>query len=246
MAAAEVPTARAHVCTTAEEAAAALDAFGRAVRRQGRRPRRRQGRRRHRRPRRGARPRGGLRAGGDRGVPRRPRGLALRDHRRHDRLPAAAGPGLQADLRRRRGPQHRRHGRLHPAALGARRTWSPRCCATCSSRPSTRWPAAAPPSPGCSYAGLALTSRGTRVVEFNARFGDPETQPLLALLDSPLSPLLMGAADRHPGTGGRRRAWKAGAAVAVVMASGGLPGVVVLRRRDHRDRGGRGARRTCT
>ena len=53
------------------------------------------------------------------------------------------------------------------------------------------------PFKGLLYIGLALTSRGVRVVEFNARFGDPETQPLLALLDqeaSPLSALLMGAA----------------------------------------------------
>ena len=50
------------------------------------------------------------------------------------------------------------------------------------------------PFAGLLYAGLALTARGTRVVEFNARFGDPETQPLMALLDSPLSPLLYAAA----------------------------------------------------
>jgi phosphoribosylamine---glycine ligase len=59
-------------------------------------------------------------------------------------------------------------------------------------------------------------------VEFNARFGDPETQPLLALLDSPLSPLLVGAA-----TGTLRDVppmiWKPGAAVTVVMASRGYP-----------------------
>ena len=70
--------------------------------------------------------RGGVRARRDRGVPRRARGLAVRAvqlerGRRRDRLPAAAGAGLQADLRRRRGPQHRRHGRLHAAALGAGR-----------------------------------------------------------------------------------------------------------------------------
>ena len=54
------------------------------------------------------------------------------------------------------------------------------------------------PFAGLLYAGLALTSRGVRVVEFNARFGDPETQPLLALLDSPLG----GAAARPPPTAG--------------------------------------------
>jgi phosphoribosylamine--glycine ligase len=78
------------------------------------------------------------------------------------------------------------------------------------------------PFRGLLYAGLALTSRGVRVVEFNARFGDPETQPLLALLDSPLSPLLVGAATGTlasvpPPT------WKDGAAVTVVMASRGYP-----------------------
>ena len=78
------------------------------------------------------------------------------------------------------------------------------------------------PFTGLLYAGLALTSRGTRVIEFNARFGDPETQPLLALLESPLSPLLYGAAtgtlaDVPPPV------WTPGAAVAVVMASRGYP-----------------------
>jgi phosphoribosylamine--glycine ligase len=53
------------------------------------------------------------------------------------------------------------------------------------------------PFSGLLYAGLALTSRGVRVIEFNARFGDPETQPLLALLESPLGVLLKAAADGH-------------------------------------------------
>ena len=50
------------------------------------------------------------------------------------------------------------------------------------------------PFTGLLYAGLALTSRGVRVIEFNVRFGDPETQPLLTLLESPLGELLMAAA----------------------------------------------------
>jgi phosphoribosylamine--glycine ligase len=78
------------------------------------------------------------------------------------------------------------------------------------------------PFAGLLYAGLALTAHGVRVVEFNARFGDPETQVLMALLDSPLSPLLLGAAT---GTlaGVAPPRWRPGAAVTVVMASGGYP-----------------------
>ena len=75
---------------------------------------------------------------------------------------------------------------------------------------------------GLLYAGLALTRRGVRVVEFNARFGDPETQPILALLDSPLGALLKAAADGVLHEVDRPR-WKPGAAVAVVMASAGYP-----------------------
>ncbi|MEJ7831999.1 MAG: phosphoribosylamine--glycine ligase [Nocardioides sp.] len=78
------------------------------------------------------------------------------------------------------------------------------------------------PFAGLLYAGLALTSQGVRVIEFNARFGDPETQPLLALLDSPLSPLLLGAATGTLDDVDPPR-WKDGAAVAVVLASKGYP-----------------------
>jgi phosphoribosylamine--glycine ligase len=76
---------------------------------------------------------------------------------------------------------------------------------------------------GLLYIGLALTARGPRVVEFNARFGDPETQVVLALLDSPLGGLLAAAATgqlhRHPPL-----AWRNGAAVTVVIAAPGYPG----------------------
>lgn len=75
---------------------------------------------------------------------------------------------------------------------------------------------------GLLYAGLALTKRGTKVIEFNARFGDPETQPLMALLDSPLGVLLKAAADGTLHETAPPR-WKSGAAVAVVMASAGYP-----------------------
>ena len=78
------------------------------------------------------------------------------------------------------------------------------------------------PFTGLLYAGLALTSRGVRVIEFNVRFGDPETQPLLTLLESPLGELLMAAAT---GTLSDVAApvFADGAAVAVVMASRGYP-----------------------
>ena len=80
------------------------------------------------------------------------------------------------------------------------------------------------PFQGLLYAGLALTSRGVRVVEFNARFGDPETQVLLPRLRTPLAGLLHAAA-----TGGLHDTtldWSDDAAVTVVMAAMGYPGRV--------------------
>lgn len=82
------------------------------------------------------------------------------------------------------------------------------------------------PFSGLLYAGLALTSRGVRVIEFNARFGDPETQALLALLETPLSALLMGAARGTLAEVGLPR-WRSGAAVTVVVASEGYPAAPV-------------------
>ena len=78
------------------------------------------------------------------------------------------------------------------------------------------------PFQGLLYAGLALTGRGLRVVEFNARFGDPETQALLPLLDSPLGELLLAAAEGQLAEVEAPR-WRDGAAVTVVVAADGYP-----------------------
>lgn len=79
------------------------------------------------------------------------------------------------------------------------------------------------PFVGLLYAGLALTSKGLRVVEFNVRFGDPETQAVLALLETPLAGVLHAAARGQLDTVGDL-AWREGAAVVVVSAADGYPG----------------------
>ena len=79
------------------------------------------------------------------------------------------------------------------------------------------------PFVGLLYAGLALTSRGPSVVEFNCRFGDPETQSVLALLETPLSGLLMACATGTLAAAEPLR-WRAGASVTVVVAAEGYPG----------------------
>jgi phosphoribosylamine--glycine ligase len=79
------------------------------------------------------------------------------------------------------------------------------------------------PFAGLLYVGLALTADGPKVIEFNCRFGDPETQVVLALLETPLAGLLYAAATgqlaEHPPL-----RWRPGAAVTVVVASAGYPG----------------------
>ncbi|MFD3997857.1 phosphoribosylamine--glycine ligase [Streptomyces sp. NPDC058583] len=78
------------------------------------------------------------------------------------------------------------------------------------------------PFSGLLYAGLAITSRGVRVIEFNARFGDPETQVVLARLRTPLASVLLNAAngtlDSEPPLN-----WRDEAAVTVVIASHNYP-----------------------
>lgn len=76
------------------------------------------------------------------------------------------------------------------------------------------------PYQGVLYVGLALTSKGPKVVEFNARFGDPETQVLLDRLETPLGGLLMACAT---GELGLDPVFKEGSAVTVVIAAQNYP-----------------------
>ncbi|MCX5606702.1 phosphoribosylamine--glycine ligase [Streptomyces sp. NBC_00047] len=78
------------------------------------------------------------------------------------------------------------------------------------------------PFSGLLYAGLAITGRGTRVIEFNARFGDPETQVVLARLRTPLAGVLLNAANGTLDVQPPLR-WSEDAAVTVVIASHNYP-----------------------
>lgn len=79
------------------------------------------------------------------------------------------------------------------------------------------------PFSGLLYAGLAITANGPAVVEFNCRFGDPETQAVLALLESPLGQLLHATATGTLADFGPL-AWRDGYAVTVVVAAENYPG----------------------
>ena len=76
---------------------------------------------------------------------------------------------------------------------------------------------------GCLYAGLMITADGPKVVEFNARFGDPETQVVLPLLRSDLVEIMTACARGDGSLKDRDIRWSDGAAVCVVLASGGYP-----------------------
>lgn len=78
------------------------------------------------------------------------------------------------------------------------------------------------PFVGCLYVGLALTAVGPRVIEFNCRFGDPDVQPVLALIDSPVGQLLLAAAEGRLDEVEPPR-FKDAASVTVVLASRGYP-----------------------
>jgi len=75
---------------------------------------------------------------------------------------------------------------------------------------------------GFLYAGLIMTVDGPKVLEFNVRLGDPETQPLMHRMTTDFAPVLMSAARGELGR--HKLEWRRGASVCVVMASGGYPG----------------------
>jgi phosphoribosylamine--glycine ligase len=81
------------------------------------------------------------------------------------------------------------------------------------------------PFKGCLYAGIMVTNQGPKVLEFNVRFGDPETQPVLMRLKSDLGELLKAAADGKLAEFGPAE-WDPRPAVCVVMAAEGYPGTV--------------------
>lgn len=82
------------------------------------------------------------------------------------------------------------------------------------------------PFTGCLYAGLMLTADGPQVLEWNARFGDPETQALVPLLESDLLELLMATDPAYSlrRLASLRPSWRSGACLTVVAASAGYPG----------------------
>ncbi len=133
--------------------------------------------------------------------------------------------GSQGGPRRRRRAEHRRHG-----DRTRRRRWSTTALAQRIVEtlfvPTVRALAeAGRPFRGLLYGGLMLTpDRGPMVIEWNCRFGDPETQSVLMRLDEDLLPWLAGAA-RGSAAGRARRARAPGVGVCVVLAAARYPGV---------------------
>ena len=106
--------------------------------------------------------------------------------------------------------------------MGTRLTWSKMSLTPSRNRPIDEMRRRGTPFAGLLYVGLALTSRGLRVVEFNARFGDPETQVVLERLQTPARCPPLAAATQKLADFPPLR-WMPDAAVTVVIAAEGYP-----------------------
>ena len=145
--------------------------------------------------------------------------FVLADGERADR--ARHGAGSQAHLRRRRGPEHRRHGRVRAESAG-RRGADARRHARIVAPVIEGFRADGDPYRGFLYVSLMLTADGPKVIEFNVRFGDPEAQVVLPLIEGPFAALL--AARRPTGDVTSIRVGRsADRLVGVVLASRGYP-----------------------
>ena len=180
-----------------------------------------------------------------RGMPRRAGGVVLRDLRRPPRHAAGLGAGSQARVRRRPGAEYRRHGgvRAEPAArrgaAGAHHARDRRS----GDRAGMR--AEGHEYRGFLYAGLMLTCDGPKVIEFNVRFGDPEAQVVIPMIDGDLAPNLAAAADGALGEHARP-VQAAASMVGVVLASRRLPRVRADGLPISRSRSARARSRTCS
>ena len=112
---------------------------------------------------------------------------------------ARLGPGPQARRRRRYRAQYRRHGRLCAGARADARARSAARWTKSSGRPPRRWRRAGTPFNGVLYAGLMLTADGPKLIEYNVRFGDPECEAIMPLIEGDFAELLHARRDRPAG-----------------------------------------------
>lgn len=157
--------------------------------------------------------------GGRRGVPGGGGGHGPRPHRRRDDPPPPPFPGPQAPFGRGPGPHDGGMGAVAPYPMDEATL---RRVEEEILGPLVRGlRAEGVVYRGVVYAGLMLTREGPKVLEFNARFGDPEAQALLPLLENDLVELALRVAEGR--LAGTRLSWKEGAAACVVLAAPGYP-----------------------
>ena len=153
----------------------------------------------------------------------RPRGVAVLPLRRHHRGAADARPRTSSGSAT--ATPAPTPGAWAPTArsTGRPRGWSTTSCARVAQPVVDEMHRRGTPFAGVLYVGLALTPRGPRVIEFNARFGDPETQVVLARLLTPLGGVLLAAARGRLHEAPPLR-WSDEHAVTVVVAADNYPG----------------------